>query len=171
MKYSLKIQQFCSLSTSAVFQAWLYKFNSDLYSAFIARLHKSGGCSENSDIMRSLLGDIVRFGGSDDLYSFLSKQFPFIIDKVEVVGDGVVFKDFVAGVLTYPHRIIVNGDNLQSTIKDIITDKSKYDFVIVGDVAYVEFLNADESHLIDKVPRGNWQTTAYKESLNGSSKT
>lgn len=165
MRFSLKIQQFCSLSTSSAFQAWLYKYDHNLYSDFISKLHKSGGCSDNSVIMKNLLDKIVDNGGSDAIYNFLSVQFPFVINKTVENSTHSIFKDYIPDVLTYPHRIILSGENLESKVKYIVDGKLKYDYIIIDDVAYIEYLDITESSLVDKIPHKNWLVTAYKGSL------
>ena len=135
----LLVDKFCSLSTSPVWQAWLFHFNADVYKRFIKRLLESRGCAQNKELMVELLAEIEKIdGGSDKLFTFLKAQYPYIIADEQTSGPqrvrvpeideqtkasmaaaarGMIparsrktlFEDYVPGMMTYPRRMIFEG--------------------------------------------------------------
>lgn len=153
---------FCSLATSPRWQSWLYNYNQEIYRQFITKLQSSAGCAENTRIMQQLLDQIINRGGYSLLMGFLSRQFPHVIDKAAkpIQKRTMVFEDYVAGLLTYPHRKIIESDNVEADVLQFIRDKGKSDYVIVDGVGFVEYLEKSEVDL--PVPPENWQIHKYK---------
>jgi len=165
----IKIEQFCSLATSPSWQAWLYHYNADLYRQFINKLQQSRGCKQNSEIMTEILNEIKKCGGDNDLGAFLSKHYPHVIISNESTPDIVgesddVFEYYNPNILSYPRRIIFTGDqrSLKRTINEFVLDKIKYDSIIIGDKAYIEYLTSDDAGIVDKIPNHNWQIPSYR---------
>jgi hypothetical protein len=165
----VKIDKFCSLSTSPSWQAWLFHFDGELYKQFIKKLQESRGCNHNRDIMSETLKTINEMGGSDRLLEFLSSHYPHMLvndEKLPVVAAmpeaGEIFENYHPGILTYPRRVIFTGANLQKQVKSFLVDKIKSDFVIVGDRAYVEYLTRDDRDIVDSIPQKNWRISAWR---------
>lgn len=163
----IKVNQFCALATSPAWQAWLYHFDNDLYKRFITKLHKSGGCTRNSQIMAETLDEIDDSGRIDELYGFLKDHYPYVLDKQKddkvSIDKYNVFDGYVPGVLTFPHRLIVRSDNPIGEVKKITAGKGVYDFVIIKDHLYIEYLEKNEKHLLGEIPAENWLTTKWKK--------
>lgn len=165
----IKVEQFCSLATSPAWQAWLYRYNADLYKSFIDRLQKSKNCSSNRIIMKDLLHEIEQLGGAQPLQQFLEQQYPHVIvtsvapDKI--VDKYQVFKDFGHGIITYPHRQIFEGKHaeLEQKIKQFLARKGVSDYIIIDDIGYVEYLEVSEGILSDKIPEKNWLIKTYRK--------
>lgn len=163
----VKIEQFCSLATSPSWQAWLYHFNIDLYRKFIKRLQESKGCKDNRSLMVEILQEIDKLDDNGKLADFLSKQYPHMLEGLHdnvVKSDDNVFEYYNPSILTYPRRIIFTGDrrSLLKTVNEFVLDKIKYDSIIVGQNAYVEYLNKTDIAVVEKVPSSNWQIAAYR---------
>ncbi len=164
----VKVEQFCSLSTSPSWQAWLYHYDATIYRRFIKRLQESRGCSQNRDLMTEILTEINNNGGGDKLGDFLSKHYPHMIEGnkhlKQLKQTGSVFEYYNPMILTYPRRIIFTGDkrSLKKTIAEFVLDKIKYESIIVGNTAYIEYLTTDDNAIINKIPDSNWQIPLYR---------
>lgn len=161
----LNVNKFCALATSAAWQSWLYNYNADIYKKFIRQLHESRGCSQNREIMQELLQLFRDNKWSDDLYKFISLNYPDMImrennQKYEV---DEIFGYYNPNLLTYPRRIILYGENLQQEIDDFIKDKLVSDSLILNGKGYVEYMLVKDKYIIDSVPTQNWKIRAYKD--------
>jgi hypothetical protein len=167
MADSLKVRTstFCGIATSPVWQSWLFEYSQDLYRNFMAKLHESKGCAENRQIMMDLLDGIQKDGHEDVLVAFLQQRFPTaLLANPAPAGkiDNNIFPDFTPGVLTYPHRhIIDSGDNIQQQIAEFLKDKGRSDILVKNGVAYIEYLLPEEKDM--DVPATNWLIRAWKE--------
>lgn len=157
----VKTALFCSLSTSNAFQTWLYEFDENLYKGFIRNLKSSRGCDENKRIMMGLLEAIEGSGGAKKLEDFLIREYPHIIDapgKVVANDKHKIFDNYVQGVLTYPRReIIRGGQNLERDVKRFLTTKIHGEYIIVDDVAYIEYLLPGEEEIAAQLPDEKWK--------------
>lgn len=164
----VKVEQFCSLATSPSFQSWLFHHNDGLYRKFIIRLRESRGCNDNRELMKSLLAEIQEHGGGDEIATFLQRHYPTMIEGGVQTSAGDyddVFTHYNPNILTYPRRIIFTGPKrqLQKRVREFVLDKLKSDHIIVGDRAYVEYLEKADAAIADKVPLDNWQIAAYRQ--------
>lgn len=83
MGVRVKLDQFCALSSSAKWQAWLFRYDVALYNELADHLRSGrGGCKGNRDKMIELIGKIDSSpGGSLQLETFLAQEYPFILEK------------------------------------------------------------------------------------------
>ena len=155
----IRVDKFCSLATSRDWQTWLFKYNEELYREFIARLRLTRGCGDNRELMIQTLDMVHQAGGTTVLLDFLRANYPYII-----VGDNQQKpatewdRLFHSGILTYPKRKILFGtaDQLPLLVEQFVSDKIKYESLIVSDRAYVEYLDSGEEHLFAQIPTKNW---------------
>lgn len=158
----IRTNQFCSLATSPVWQSWLYSYDKTIYTEFMHGLRGSSGCGQNRNLMIKTLDIIKKAGGSEQLVDFLHSNYPHVIkaDPLVVQLDHY----FMPGLLTFPHRCVIESPKarLQTKIQEFIRDKFKYDYLIVGKQAYIEYLTADEQHIADQVPVANWILARYR---------
>lgn len=162
----VKIDKFCSIAPSSAWQAWLYNFDVVLYNKFFERFKISKGCGQTRELMVEILRDIESAGGGDKLLDFLRAncRYALVDDEqpVAFVGSSSDFAGFNSRLLTFPHRMVFDGDDVESVVREFVADKLKFDYVIVGSRAYVEFLRHDEVNLLDSIPSQSWITTNYK---------
>lgn len=164
----IKVEQFCSLATSPSFQSWLFHYDDGLYRRFIARLRESRGCGDNRELMKGLLTNIQEQGGGDAMTTFLQKHYPAMVGggtKASAGDYDDVFTHYNPNILTYPRRIIFVGPKreLLKKVREFVLDKPKSDHIIVGDRAYVEYLEEADAAITDKIPLRNWQIAAYRQ--------
>jgi len=171
----VKVDKFCGLATSTEWQTWLFNHNKEYYKELINHLRTSSGCNGNSKKMVELLERIDEDPeSSEKLQEFLSSKFPYIIDKsssrllptkmlsVENLNAHGVFDHYDPSLLTYPKRIILKGENIDSVVENFVSDKVASNHVIIDDTAYIEYLTEFDEHLIDQIPDENWQTKIYE---------
>lgn len=165
---NVKVEQFCSLATSPSFQSWLFHHNGDIYRRFINRLRESRGCGENRELMKDLLVEIQDNGGGDAIAEFLMKHYPHMIEggvKTQAGDYDEVFTHYNPSILTYPRRIIFTGPKreLSKKVREFELDKLKSDHIIVGDRAYIEYLEKSDAAIAEQIPLSNWQIAAYRQ--------
>lgn len=159
----IRVERFCSLATAKDWQTWLFNYNKELYATFINKLRQARGCGDNRRLMHEILAIIDKDGHGVELGDFLRSHYPYMISEDDV--DKVLPSDvseldrlFGSGILTYPKRKIIFGkkDKLIKTVRQFLSDKPNYEFMVADDKAYVEYLDKGEEHLVDKIPAGNW---------------
>jgi hypothetical protein len=161
----LKVEQFCSLATSPSWQAWLYKYNPEIYADFIKKIKLNNSCTRNKEYMTDVLTKIDQAGGGDDLCDFLLNHYPYVIDGIDftaVKPNRPVFEYYNPDILTFPRRIVFTGSNLKRQVNSFVIDKIKYDSIIVDGVAYVEYLTSEDKGIMYSIPSENWQIASYR---------
>jgi hypothetical protein len=165
----LKVDQFCSLVTNPSWQAWLYKFDAELYTEFAERLRAARSCSDNREVMASMLPKIEDRNGKDQLIAFLRQSFPHVIDEKAVAKKAdeqypPVFEHTNSRIISYPRRVIFDGDtqSLKQKILQFTIDKPKHDSIIIKDKAYVEYLRREDMQVAHQIPLKNWKIAEYR---------
>lgn len=167
---NLKVALFCTLATSPSWQAWLFRYNSDLYKEFITELQKSRSCSDNRRVMEETLPKIEQAGGMGILLEWISSNYPHMLEdstikpKAAIKSSDPVFEYFNPNVVTYPRRKIFKGDanSLHKQVNEFVLDKIRYDSIIIKDTAYVEYLAESDRALLSKIPQSSWQIAQYR---------
>lgn len=161
----LQVAQFCSLSTSSSWHTWLHEYDNNLYQDFIGKLHKSSGCSYNRQLMEQVLSNIDSNGDIESLHNFIRVNYPFMIVEDRKYTDDCPFSDFMPEILTFPRRIILEGDRpqLSKMLLSFIKDKIKYDYIIIGDKCYVEYLIEGDQEILKQMSDGDWLIANYRK--------
>lgn len=152
----LRISQFCGLISSPDWQRWLYEYDVKIYNRFMDDVRNTTGCGRNKEIMARVLNEIENTGGSHKLAKFLKDNHPHIIKDQPQYGWQANFK---TGLLTFPRRKIIVGDNqrdLIARINQFLSDKIKYEYTIVEDTAYIEYLEKGDEAILAKLPDNKW---------------
>lgn len=162
---NLQIAQFCSLSTSSSWHTWLHEYDSVLYQDFIDKLHKSSGCSYNRKLMVEVLDHIQTDGNIEALHNFIRVNYPFMIAKGKTLIEDNPFPDFIPEILTFPRRIILEGDRpqLSKMLLSFIKDKLKYDYIMLGNRCYVEFLTKGDEEVLKQINTNDWLIANYRK--------
>jgi glycosyltransferase involved in cell wall biosynthesis len=171
----LKTSQFCNLSTSASFHAWLYNNYPIVFNDLISHLRLSKGCASNASKMLDILSQLESIENAmQNLITFLSKEFPYVIaqDAIavpitqNVITENAVFEWYDPDIISYPHKAIITGTNVEVMIKELIASKPVKDWIIVNNIGYVEYLNNEDMNL--KIQDSNWEIKKYKTLANAS---
>lgn len=163
----LRLNQFCSLATSPSFQSWLYSIDKEIYRIYQRHMKISRGCADNKEVMEETLQLLHEANKYIELISFLRSNFPNVIEGEVTrpqIKEGEVFPRFNPNVLTYPRRKIISGKNphLKRKVNSFLVDKVKSDYIIIGDTAYIEYLNKEDRHLADKIAPTGWLISQYR---------
>lgn len=166
----VRVDKFCSLSTSPSWQAWLFHLDMPIYRRFMRRLQESRGCNQNKDIMVELLKELEKVPDAvEKLFEFLTKHYPHMIVKDAQSAaaskkkvSSAVFQYYNPNIRTYPRRQIFEGKDLEKQVREFLLDKIKSDYVIVDGRAYVEYLEQEDAKIAAKVPVSNWQIAAWR---------
>lgn len=172
---NIKADQFCGLSTSPTWQAWLYKFSPELYSELATHLRTSKGCGANRDKMMDLMAKIRTMPtGPDSLLGFLQTSYPHMIDKSPAItateparpsGASVPFEHYDPKLLTFPRRLVLGDTDLPALhrkVRSFLSDKVRSDWAIVGNRAYIEFVPSEHARIAANIPEKNWLVTKWK---------
>lgn len=154
---TVNTNKFCNLSTSHEWQSWLYNYNLDVYNDFMLKLYESRGCNQNRNLMKEVLLKIDGLGGLIKMCDFLLRKFPHFLNY-----DDEIFPDYNEKLLTFPHRKILVDGNIDLICADFISDKRFCDYVIISNVAYVEYLSDNDTISHDDVPSSNWLIKAWR---------
>ena len=179
MGYTLRKDQFCSISRNIKWQEWLYSVAPDLCEELKIHLKNSRSCKSNREKMIEINDKLVNRGLNSVLISFLSKNMPYIIKKTEdehttnrsiiisryddVANNDGVFLSYNANILQFPQKVIIeNKDSRQLLIdiKKFLKDKIGFDYIIIGNRAYIEYFKLKydkESKLISRESREIFQ--------------
>lgn len=120
--------------------------------------------------MVEVLAEIDKAGGNDKLLAYLHQHYPHILVSKQAAPAAVkdsdeIFENYNPDLLTYPRRIIFEGEasELRSKVQSFLVDKIKSDFVIVGDRAYVEYLTSEDTAIKDLIPITNWRVALWRQ--------
>ena len=114
--------------------------------------------------MVETLAAIESAGGGDLLVAFLKEQYPYMLvgNPTPVGATDPVFEHYNPNVLTYPRRLILVGQDLQRQIRSFVIGKLKHDSVVVGDKAYIEYLNREDAEVAKSLPLKCWRIAAWR---------
>lgn len=164
----LKVDQFCTLATSASWQTWLFNTSTEVFNEFIVRLRNSRGCTQNREIMKEALDKLIDRGLSEELSKFITTNYPYMVDSARSKDHrkkhiGPVF-EYVPNIITYPRRMIFEGSmpEIKRKINSFTIDKYRHDSIIVGNVGYVEYLTREDKDIEPHIPMKNWLIAAYR---------
>jgi hypothetical protein len=167
MKLSLNKSQFCHLSSSPVWKAWLHSFDVGIFQDLVEHLRKGATCAANTAKMLSILERITASpSGEDALKLFLQRNFPHIINVQQ--PPPAFIESFSTGLFTIPMRTIVRGNGskdaaVQASKYAETARAAKYDFMVIESLAYLEYVPPDMADLVDTIPPENWLTTTHKQ--------
>lgn len=86
--------------------------------------------------------------------------------KVVQTDTNGVFSNYKPGLLTFPHRIIFTSDNpddLKVRIAKFIADKLGSDYIIIGNMGYVEYFDTKYADIVDKILPNTREIYQYKQ--------
>lgn len=136
----------------------------------MAKLRESRGCNYNRQLMVDTLDLISKNGGYEQILDYVRVNYPYmVVDEYRKQSGKTqtdnIFPGYVAGILTYPRRVIFEGqpDDLFKRIQAFIYDKLKHDYIIVGNKGYVEYLNKGDAQIVDQLPLTSWLIATYRK--------
>jgi hypothetical protein len=162
----INVNKLCNLATNASWQTWLYHTDKELYSSFRAKILNSKGCSQNRQIMISVV-ESLKDKHLDKLANYMVANFPYMLDDIDDIPitrhKGRVF-EFDPHLLTYPRRMIFSGSLLEikRRINSFVLDKIKYDSIIVDGIGYVEYLLPEDKDITGSIPIKNWKIAKFR---------
>ena len=161
----IKTELFCSLASHPKWQEWLKNTTDEIYQIFIDRFKKSTGCSNNAKIMIEILPLIHNAGLETNLYAFLGDYFPnILINDEEEQSILPIEKYFYIKSLTYPRRIVIEAEekDLHFELSKFLNGKIQYEFLIIKNRAFVEYLNFEDIEIKNSIPESKWLIKAIK---------
>ena len=177
MKYSLRTDQFCALSTDQTFHQWLEGVDQGIYVGLQVHLKRSPGCRANKEYMKMVRRQLSASGLNEELIKFLRDYFPTVLKPIIEPKEEVkvdlsdlnkhgVFRIYKPHILTFPHKYIiidVNREQLDKKVAGFIKDKIEVDYVIIGDRAYIEYFEPRFKEEANTVPEEIREIWLYKK--------
>lgn len=118
------------------------------------------------------------------LVEFLRKEYPISLievtgndpENIEVVAsdgtrlltiidDTYVFKHYNPNMVTFPQKLVMQNKDIKQLEVDVqafVTSKLDFDYVIVGDKAYIEYFKPKYRDEIPKIQRNKREVFMYK---------
>lgn len=183
----VRVNQFCGLSTSPQIQAWLYRYNADLYNSFIEDMKQSRGCNQNRENMQKVYDAIVANGDLEKLTDYLKTHFPHVI---EIEGQetpeapsallvpetenstnilNAMKEMFNRRTVTFPRRTVVpvTGFDPDVAVESFSKDKIAVKWLVHDNVLYLEYLLKVDEPIKDSILESNWLVPYMEGMLNG----
>ena len=118
--------------------------------------------------MQNLLSAIKKRDDKELLYDYLHLHHPSIIrtNINETYERDYIFPNYNPHIQTYPRRVILfhnDSRKLAARVKSFIKDKMINDYIIIDNRAYIEYLNTNESDLVEKIPKKNWLIARFRK--------
>lgn len=183
----VRVNQFCGLSTSPQIQAWLYRYNADLYNSFIEDMKQSRGCNQNRENMQKVYDAIVANGDLEKLTDYLKTHFPHVIEiegqetpeapSTLIVPDtenstnilNAMKEMFNRRTVTFPRRTVVpvTGFDPDVAVESFSKDKIAVKWLVHDNVLYLEYLLKVDEPIKDSILESNWLVPYMEGMLNG----
>ena len=130
MKYSLRTDQFCALSTDQTFHQWLEGVDQGIYVGLQVHLKRSPGCRANKEYMKMVRRQLSASGLNEELIKFLRDYFPTVLKPIIEPKEEVkvdlsdlnkhgVFRIYKPHILTFPHKYIIIDVNREQLDKKV----------------------------------------------------
>jgi len=179
-KYRIRTRQYCALSKEAKWQSWLQSVSQELHDDLVAHLKSGPGCGANQAKMVEIQNKLERNGSLADMVRFLIKEYPFAVEKIDDV-DSVkekfdapkvvnkirqdVFAHYNPRLLSFPQKAILHDDdldNLSRKVKVFCAGKFGVDYIIVDNVAFIEYFQMKYSKESVKVKDSDREIYKYR---------
>lgn len=160
--------EFCYLAKSETFLVWLRGTDANLYADLVNFLKSGQGCTANKKKMLAVLNILIQNRASAmALEQFIRQNFPaMIIGPRTAISKGTnkhqVFSYYDPALTTFPRRMILVGADLPKKIRDFCSKQFYYEYVIVEDYAYIEYIPPEAVSLKSSIPDKNWQIRSFK---------
>jgi hypothetical protein len=167
-----------------MFQQWLLSNDPTLFGELTDHLRNNTSCKSNVRKMMEIQSKLSNSGKLIDLVEFLRKEYP--ISLVEVTGDDpenievvandgtrvlssiddtFVFKHYNPNLVTFPQKLVMQNKDIKQLEVDVqafVTSKLDFDYVIVGDKAYIEYFKPKYRDVIPKIQKNRREVALYK---------
>jgi hypothetical protein len=182
----IKVTQFCGLSTSPQWQAWLFRFSREMYTRFVEEMQKSKGCNQNREVMMRFLTELELMGAQDQIIEFLKLNFPHMLEDdvepekavvIELPPDVSQLQQYKSAFdnpnVTFPRRVMapITDISLDDMIKHFLSVSAaiEYKTIVIDGVLFVEFLLPSEAAIKHMVPASNWLIPKMELLVNNGS--
>jgi hypothetical protein len=148
---------FCTLSSRSAWHTWLSDASKELYQQFSEEMRRNRGCADNKKTMIKIYEELQKDATLYQTFiEFIKSTFPFVISEPVSPKDEMLNKLFNNGLLTFPRRKVLNQGS-----SEFVSDKLKSLVYFDGSKYYIEYLEKDDQHLIDKIPAEKWYLSKY----------
>lgn len=175
---NIKTSQFCALSRSSDWKTWLDKHAPDLLIFLNEILKKQRGCKSSKEAMMKIYNDLYERNMGKAFEKFILERYPYIIDitKKQInkrateqpkryLNKHNVFASFKPGILSFPQKAILTGEDLENKVKTFIANKTGVDVIIVDGHAYIEYFIPKYEHVIKNIPMESRDIYKYRSKL------
>ncbi len=174
----IKTGQFCALSKSTDWKNWLDHIAPDLFELLTETLKKSRGCRSSHEVMMNIYHELYKRNFGSEFEKFVTNRYPYIIDNTKkdlrkraatqprrYLNKHKVFKSFRPGILSFPQKKILTGEDLEKKVEEFISNKQGVDYIIVDGHAYIEYFMPKYAHVIKDIPEESRDIYQYRSKL------
>lgn len=156
--YRVRTKQFCSLCKEQRWQAWLHTSAPNLFDDLIDHLSSNLSCRANHQKMVEIYQKLEARKLVEGMVKFLVKEYPYAVEDISIameqprkvensltldrLDNQDIFVIYKPNLLTFPQKLVLKNDDVNMLHRDVmsfINDKVGVDFVIIKNVAYIEF--------------------------------
>ncbi len=173
----VKANQFCALATDGHFHNWLQSYAPDLLDELQATI-KTGSCKSNSAKMQDILDKLEQRGKTPALIRFLNDVFPFVIEEIRkadikpvnlvfLIKNPVnsIFKFYNPYIVSFPQKVIFQNKDVEALkriIQSFSAGKLAVDFIIIGDLGYIEYFKPKYAKEAKIFPESKREIVQYR---------
>jgi len=189
-RYKIRIGQYCSLSKEPKFQQWLLDNNPELLGELTEHLVKSTSCKSNVSKMMEIQTKLLKSGKLEALIEFLQKEYPIALIEVKeepgsmiisrekiglvedkgtrilsAINNSRVFKYYNPSIMTFPQKLVMQNSDvvqLEIDVKEFVSSKFGSDYVIVDDLAFIEYFKPKFRNEVGKISKEKREIFLYK---------
>lgn len=172
----IKPGEFCALSTTPQFHKWLKDTDDSLYNNLIDHLKLAKGCNANAQKMIELVTILWKSEKHRiSLLAFLRANYPLVlVEPADYSSQNYhnVFVHYDPTLNTIPRRKILTVSDAAisrrplSVLVDEFCGRQAYcDYVEIDDRVYIEYLPPELGHLVEEIPKKNWQVATYRTNI------
>jgi len=168
----VRTSQFCALSNNKDWKAWLERIDPELHQELVDAGHRIG-CRARQTLMMKIYRELYKRGHGPTFETLIRTRFPYLEDQRHlekkpepqpktVELDSPVFKTYKPHILSFPHKLIMEGNDLERRVKEFVSTKLSADYVIVDGKAYIEYFMPHYKGVINKIPPEKREIHVYK---------
>lgn len=77
-----------------------------------------------------------------------------------------IFKHYNPHLLNFPLKLILKKDEFNSKQDFISLNCCAIEYITINDLVYIEYVPTQFEHLLNKIPKSNWEILLFKDKNN-----
>ena len=182
----IKINSFCSISRNPDWHDFLERVAPEILKELMVFIRANKSCRTAKTKMIEIYKKLYSMGLGGQFEDFVKRRFPYIVEgddpkpkaarKAYVptekrivppqrLNKHGVFKSYNPRILTFPHKLVLTNDNSEDLLaetKRFMRDKISTDYLILENVAYIEYLLPKYKDIANQIPPDGWEIENFR---------